>query len=74
MDTLAVPGISGLGSSRPRTLAESEADCIVRALEATHWKIEGQDGAASALGIPASTLRKRMRKLGIRRPKSRQSG
>jgi hypothetical protein len=30
MDTLAAPGELGLGSPRTRTLAESEADCIVR--------------------------------------------
>jgi transcriptional regulator with GAF, ATPase, and Fis domain len=53
MDTLAVPGVSGLGSSRPRTLTESEVECIVRALEATHWKIEGQDGAANGPGRPS---------------------
>jgi transcriptional regulator with GAF, ATPase, and Fis domain len=68
MDTLAVPGVSDLASSSPRTLAESEADCIVRALEASHWKIEGQDGAATALDVPPSTLRKRMQKHGIHRP------
>ena len=67
MDTLAVPGVSGLGSSRLQTLAESEADCITRTLEATHWQIEGQDGAATALGLPPSTLRKRMQKHGIHR-------
>jgi len=66
MDTLAAPAVLGLAS--PRTLAESEAECIVRTLEATHWKIEGQDGAAKALGVPASTLRNRMQKHGIHRP------
>jgi transcriptional regulator with GAF, ATPase, and Fis domain len=40
----------------------------VRALEATDWQIEGQDGAATALGVPPSTLRKRMQKYGIHRP------
>lgn len=68
MDTLAEPSVLGLASPRIRTLAESEVECIVRALEATHWKIEGQDGAATILGLPASTLRKRMRKHGILRP------
>ena len=67
MDTLAEPRVLGLGIPRIRTLAESEAECIVRALEATHWKIEGQDGAATALGLPPSTLRKRMQKHGIYR-------
>ena len=67
MDTLAEPGVSGLGIPRIQTLAESEVECIVRALEATHWKIEGQDGAATVLGLPPSTLRKRMQKHGIQR-------
>jgi len=65
MDPLGAPGV--LDSKSPRTLAESEVDCIVLALEATQWKIEGKDGAAAALGLPPSTLRKRMRKLGIHR-------
>ncbi|MBL3591494.1 MAG: sigma 54-interacting transcriptional regulator [gamma proteobacterium endosymbiont of Lamellibrachia anaximandri] len=64
MDTLGVPEVSPC----PRTLAESEACCIVRALETTHWKIEGEGGAAKALGVPPSTLRKRMQKHGIHRP------
>ena len=51
-----------------RPLAAAEAAHILRALEVKQWKIEGHTGAAAALGLPASTLRKRMRKLGIRRP------
>ena len=68
MDTLGSPRVLGLAIPRIRTLAESEVECIVRALEATHWKIEGEDGAATALGLPPSTLRKRMQKHGIDRP------
>ena len=68
MDTLRAPGGLGLGSPHIQTLTESEVQCIVRALEETHWKIEGKDGAATALDLPASTLRKRLRKLGIQRP------
>ncbi|MGE0683351.1 MAG: sigma-54 interaction domain-containing protein, partial [Candidatus Binatia bacterium] len=68
MDTLKAPEEINLQIHGSRTLAESETQCIVRALEETHWKIEGKDGAATALGLPASTLRKRMRKLGIHRP------
>jgi formate hydrogenlyase transcriptional activator len=41
---------------------------IQRVLEATTWRIEGHTGAAKILGLCASTLRTRMRKLGIRRP------
>ena len=41
---------------------------IQRVLESTNWRIEGSTGAARILGLCASTLRTRMRKLGIRRP------
>jgi formate hydrogenlyase transcriptional activator len=41
---------------------------ILRVLEATNWRIEGPSGAAKLLGLCASTLRTRMRKLGINRP------
>ena len=44
-----------------------EHDCILTALEETKWKIEGKDGAAEVLGLNPSTLRSRMRNLGIRR-------
>jgi transcriptional regulator with GAF, ATPase, and Fis domain len=44
-----------------------EHDCILTVLEETKWKIEGKDGAAAVLGLNPSTLRSRMRNLGIRR-------
>ncbi len=40
---------------------------ICRALDAAHGRIEGAHGAARLLGLHASTLRGRMRKLGIGR-------
>ncbi len=49
------------------TLEEVERAHIQRVLEQTQWVIEGERGAALTLGINASTLRGRMRKLGIRR-------
>ena len=45
-----------------------ERDHIVRILEQTHWKVSGKNGASEILGLNVSTLRARMRKLGIRRP------
>jgi chemotaxis protein methyltransferase CheR len=48
-----------------KTLNEIEHDYIVRVLEQTHWKISGKNGAAEILGLNRSTLRARMRKLGI---------
>ncbi len=55
----------------PVTLEELERQHIVATLERLHWRVEGTDGTAVALGINASTLRNRMRKLGIARPGSR---
>lgn len=45
-----------------------ERDHIVAVLDKTSWKISGATGAASQLGIPPSTLRSKMKKLGIVRP------
>jgi hypothetical protein len=40
---------------------------ILRVLNATHWVIEGNSGAALKLGMKPATLRHRMKKLGISR-------
>jgi len=45
-----------------------EKASLIRALDASQWKVAGQNGAASKLGIPPSTLASRMKALGIRRP------
>ena len=50
-----------------KALAAHEQDHILKALQKTGWRIEGQNGAAVILGINPSTLRARMRKYGIRR-------
>ena len=49
------------------TLEAVERAHLERVLEGAGWKIEGDNGAAHLLGMHASTLRGRMRKLGIRR-------
>ena len=43
-------------------------DHISHVLDRTDWVIEGADGAAARLGLNASTLRFRLKKLGIERP------
>jgi formate hydrogenlyase transcriptional activator len=48
-----------------RTLVEVERDYIVEVLNQTNWLISGQNGAASRLGLPRTTLISKMRKLGI---------
>jgi formate hydrogenlyase transcriptional activator len=49
------------------TLEEIERNHIQRMLNTTLWRIEGRRGAAELLGMKPSTLRSRLRKLGIRR-------
>jgi chemotaxis protein methyltransferase CheR len=51
-----------------KTLEAVERDHIVRVLEQTNWKVSGKDGAAEILGLNRSTLRARIRKLGIHQP------
>lgn len=51
------------------TLEQSEYRLILQTLKKVHWRIEGPGGAAELLDVHASTLRSRMRKLGIGRPK-----
>lgn len=51
------------------TLSEIEKDQILRVLKKTNWRVDGTKGAALILDIHPETLRSRMRKLEIKRPK-----
>ena len=51
------------------TLIEIEKRHIRTVLDTTRWRIEGGGGAAQLLGLKPSTLRSRMLKLGIARPR-----
>jgi transcriptional regulator with GAF, ATPase, and Fis domain len=53
--------------SSPESLEDVERCHILRVLEQTRWAIEGERGAARILGLNPSTLRGRLRKLGIRK-------
>jgi PAS domain S-box-containing protein len=48
-------------------VAGAERDRILAALRATEWRIDGEHGAAAQLGLNPSTLRSRIKKLGISR-------
>ena len=61
-------------SSTIRTLEEMERSQIHKILSETRWRIEGKDGGAAILGLHPSTLRARMHKLGILRPKAKGPG
>ena len=50
-------------------LQDLERTNLVRALEASDWKVSGKGGAAQRLGLNANTLSSRMRALGIERPR-----
>jgi transcriptional regulator with GAF, ATPase, and Fis domain len=52
----------------PLSLDQVEKNHILKVLEMKGWKINGENGAASALGLKPSTLRDRMKKLAIERP------
>jgi formate hydrogenlyase transcriptional activator len=41
---------------------------ILQTLQSTGWRVSGKKGAAQLLGLKESTLRTKMRKLGIKRP------
>ena len=53
-------------SRTQRTLEDVEREHIFRVLEQTQWKVCGKNSAAEILGLNRSTLRARIRKLGIR--------
>jgi formate hydrogenlyase transcriptional activator len=52
------------------TLEEIDRTHIVEVLQRTGWKIDGTDGAARLLKLHPSTLRSRIKKLGIQRSAS----
>ncbi len=60
------PVVAGIGGGSG--LLEIERQHILATLERTRWKVSGPGGAAEVLGLKATTLEARMKKLGIVRP------
>ena len=56
-----------------KTFREFERDYLLKILKAASWVINGPRGAATRLGFKPSTLRSRMQKLGIERPRAKDS-
>jgi formate hydrogenlyase transcriptional activator len=50
-----------------RSLADTEREHIIAVLKQTGWRVEGPSGAAGILKLNPSTLRSRMKKLGVER-------
>jgi PAS domain S-box-containing protein len=70
-DTLDMPLLaaeSGAPAAHSRSLEETERKHIESVLASTGWVIEGPRGAAAILKMNPSTLRSRMRRLGLKRP------
>jgi transcriptional regulator with GAF, ATPase, and Fis domain len=62
-----MPGTEALDDLENTGLHHVQREHILRVLNATHWVIEGNSGAALKLGLKPATLRHRMKKLGIAR-------
>ncbi len=62
------PSSPSAASVTSTSLEEVERAHIRRVLQEVGWRIEGDRGAARVLDLKPSTLRARMRKLGIRKP------
>jgi PAS domain S-box-containing protein len=61
--------ISSNGKPAASKLEDIERDHIIETLSKTNWKVSGEKGAAKILGLNATTLEARMKKLGIKREK-----
>lgn len=59
--------VNNVLTSKNKTLAEVEKEYILDVLSECKWRIGGNAGAAEVLGMPASTLRSKMKKLDIKR-------
>jgi len=56
-----------LSQGRIKTISDNERDHIIRVLERCKGKVAGIGGAAELLGIPATTLNSKIKKLDIKR-------
>lgn len=64
----AVAAPTGANLTRSDSLEDVERRHIESVLAQTNWMIEGERGAAKILNLNPSTLRSRMKNLGIKRP------
>jgi formate hydrogenlyase transcriptional activator len=67
---LPTPGL--LETDTTQTLQDMERRHMVAVLEKTSWRLSGKGGAAELLGLKRTTLRAKMKKLGIKRSNKTQ--
>jgi transcriptional regulator with GAF, ATPase, and Fis domain len=65
-----IPAEGDLPATPGQSLEEMERRHIESVLHQTHYVIEGAAGAARVLDLHPNTLRSRMKKLGIHRPRN----
>ena len=63
-----LPRTADAPKSKFKTFEAMEREFILDVLNAKDWKIKGRDSASAVLGLPPSTLRSRIKKLGLERP------
>ena len=66
---LVVEPITGNRGAADQTIAEVEKAHMLAVLRQTNWRINGDGNAADRLGLHPNTMRFRMKKLGIHRPR-----
>lgn len=60
-------GVDAVKTVSSAKLEDIERNHIIETLKKTGWKVSGEKGAAKILGLNATTLEARMKKLGIKR-------
>jgi two-component system response regulator HydG len=65
LPVMSASDLSHYGQPQVKSMAQQERDHIIAVLTQTNWKLNGKGGAAELLMMNASTLRSRMKKLGI---------
>ncbi len=72
----AIRGVEGdeAPERAAHTLENIERAHILSVVESCNWKISGKGNAADVLGLNPSTLRSRMKKLGLERPSKKSRG
>ena len=73
-DPTQIEGATGRGEEQTQpsgsgTLEDIERAHIIATLESCGWKVKGLGNAAERLGLNEATLRSRMKRYGIRRPR-----
>jgi DNA-binding NtrC family response regulator len=67
------PAAHAQSEAEPEFLTEAELqrrerNNLLAILEKAHWRIKGENGAAELLGVKATTLKARIKKMGLKRP------